>query len=221
MAYTLILASKSPRRKELLAWADVPFHIKTVSVKENGKSKLPGPLAKEIARKKGLAVYSYFQLDKGFGSKFFPLIVAADTIVEINGKILGKPANKNQAKKMLRLLAGKTHRVYTGVFIVALDCKTKKYREKVFVAKSSVVFDHIDKDLLERYLNSDESLDKAGAYGIQGAALTFISKVSGSYSNVVGFPLSLFMRELKSFLGYKGDLGGKWRQCFVGRLAKT
>ena len=117
---------------------------------------------------------------------------------------------------MLQELAGGVHQVVTGVHISKFDIDQLKYKERQFYIATDVEFDNISDDLLDIYLKSEDSLDKAGAYGIQGQALTFISKVNGSYSNVVGFPLSEFVDQLKDFLGYPNDQTGGWRKVFKG-----
>jgi septum formation protein len=139
------------------------------------------------------------------------LIVASDTVVELKGRIFGKPRDKDDAREMLLTLGGKTHNVVTAVFLKAIfDGEVK---EKVFSVKTQVKFHEIREDILDPYIESKESLDKAGAYGIQGKGLTFVESLKGSYSNVVGFPLVEFLDELKVFLGRKkSDVD--WRNSF-------
>lgn len=130
----------------------------------------------------------------------------------LDGEIINKPANVDEARKILKKLSGKTHEVYTGVsFIFKTENKIIKH---TFFDKTLVTFCSIDHDLLELYLKTGESLDKAGAYGIQGRALGFIEKLDGSYSNVVGFPLDKVLLNLKSILGYKADETGLFRLHF-------
>jgi septum formation protein len=134
------------------------------------------------------------------------IIVGADTIVVIDQKILGKPSSIEDARSMLQRLSGREHSVYTSV--VLLHGK----RERVFTIETQVTFNPIPESLLQSYLDSKDSLDKAGSYGIQGESLSFISAVKGSYSNVVGFPLSHFITELTEFLGL--NLESDWRTSF-------
>jgi len=212
--YSLILGSQSPRRKELLSWMKVPFEIICSDVDENSEISDPREMVEAIALRKARAVFDLCTVKEGFGQTFFPLIVTADTIVCLNKKVYGKPKDVNDARRMLLELSGKDHKVLTGVTILAFNPETNKAKERTFSCGTHVVFDNITEDILENYLASGESLDKAGSYGIQGQTLTFISHLEGSYSNVVGFPLSHFIEELKVFLDYPHDEVGQWRKLF-------
>jgi septum formation protein len=198
--YRLVLGSQSPRRKELLGWIDVPFDIITSQAEEHSDAKDPVKYCEDIAHIKGQDVFSKLE------DKSSSLVVSSDTMVFLGDEILGKPKDRNQAKEMLQMLSGQTHKVVTSVLLKTAE------KEKVFSIESHVTFDNIDPKTLELYLDSEESLDKAGAYGIQGKGLIFISHLEGSYSNVVGFPLNDFIRELKIFLEVGSD---DWRQYFV------
>lgn len=198
--YNFVLGSASPRRKELISHLDIPFTIETSFAEEVSNSIEPKKFCEDIAKLKGEDVWSKKTRER-------ELLVSSDTIVCIHDEILGKPKDREEAKVMLLKLSGETHKVITSVFI-----KTKK-KEKVFSVESLVTFDTIDDETLELYLDSSDSLDKAGAYGIQGKGLSFINHLAGSYSNVVGFPLSDFVRELKEFLDV--DPNGSWRDYFV------
>ncbi len=192
--YKLILASTSPRRKELLGHLKIPFEIMTKNVVEESNAQNPKDFCMEIAFLKGEAVATELK-EQGSLQDYF--IISADTIVSLNDKIFGKPRDRAEAQMFLKELAGKTHSVYTAVAVIVLkdDIKTTFS----FVDESLVTFDKISDELLKLYLDKCDSLDKAGAYGIQGPSLTFISKVEGSYSNVVGFPLSRFVQETAKF----------------------
>jgi septum formation protein len=214
--YSLVLGSKSPRRKELLGWLNIPFEIITSHAEERSDKGTPKEVAEDIARVKGDAVYKKCAETDGYGKTYFPLVIASDTIVVLGDKILGKPTSVDDARSMLKSLAGKTHLVITGVYIGFLDIKTGKISEKIFSSQTDVQFDEISDDLLENYLATGESMDKAGSYGIQGKGLTFISNLNGSYSNVVGFPLNEFVAQLKAVLGFPGDDKGLWRDVIHG-----
>lgn len=188
----LILASASPRRKELLGHLNLPFQIMTSNVPEVSDSADPVVYASDIARLKGLAIYEKLKNEKSNH-----LIVSADTIVVFKDKIYGKPQNKEEARLFLSELAGNTHSVFTAVSMILNH--DNKMSEISFVDESQVSFNTIPPVLMQNYLDTEDSLDKAGAYGIQGPSLTFISKVEGSYSNVVGFPLSRFIDECQTF----------------------
>lgn len=212
--YTLILASKSPRREELLSLVKIPFEISAAKINEKSHFTDPVKIAQDIAKQKGVAVYKEMEKRKNFKKSFFPLIVAADTIVSLKDKVFGKPKNITEAEDMLLELSGKKHQVTTGVYLALVDIDNKNFRENSFYTTTSVQFTSITQDLLGDYLARNDSLDKAGAYGIQSGALTFVSQIQGSYSNVVGFPLSDFIFELKSFIGHDNDHTGLWKNLF-------
>lgn len=213
--YSLILGSKSPRRKELLEYLNIPFETIPSNIDEIGDETNPFDLAQDIARDKGIFVYKLLEKRPHFGQSFFPLVIGCDTIVVLDKKVYGKPKDAQDAGRMLLELSGRTHQVITGVHLGRCDLKTRQYLSKEFYVSSKVRFDRITQDILESYLCTGDSLDKAGAYGIQGPSLTFISYLEGSYSNVVGFPLSDFTKELKDFLGYSDDSAGRWRELFL------
>jgi septum formation protein len=207
--FKLILASASPRRKELLGHLGIPFEIQTKNIPENSQLTEPAAYALEIAQSKGDAVLNELVVAQ---SAHRLVVVSADTIVCLDGKIYGKPKDKDQARDFLSELSGKTHSVLTAVAI------TLRYNGQThqlgFVDESFVTFDPISTDIMEKYLLTGDSLDKAGAYGIQGPSLTFISKVEGSYSNVVGFPLSRFVAEIEQLFKQKFPQGPSWFEHF-------
>ena len=209
----LILASGSPRRKELLGWLNIPFEIKSSDVEEVTEKVDPFEIAEDLAALKGRDIFNIYSQESGFGEDLFPFIISSDTIVTLGDKVYGKPKDSEDARRMLLELEGREHRVVTGVFLTCID-SDGVLQERVFSCESEVTFEKIDRDLLEIYLESGESLDKAGAYGIQGRSLRFISNLKGSYSNVVGFPISDFLREFKDFLGHKESTKGEWRELF-------
>lgn len=189
-----VLASASPRRKELIGHLKVPFEIISLNVPEESEEVDPVAYSLEIARAKGKAVLAKLAHDHSQGSFF---VVSADTIVCLGNKIFGKPSNREEARKFLAELKGRSHSVFTAVsatlFIHGIE------KDFSIVEESRVTFNDMSNAILERYLDTGDSLDKAGAYGIQGPSLTFISKVEGDYANVVGFPLSRFVLECESF----------------------
>lgn len=199
--FQLILGSQSPRRKELLSWANIPFKIITADLDEISNEEDPAEVAMDIASQKGNAVFEKANDYKN------PFVISSDTIVVLDNKIYGKPKNREDAKLILSELSDKTHYVITGVSFIFHDENGRK-REHKFYDKTDVTFNEITPDLMENYLNTNDSLDKAGAYGIQGPSLTFISNVNGSYSNVVGFPLDKVIGELSIILG------DQWRARF-------
>lgn len=198
--FTLILGSQSPRRKELLSWLKIPFQIVTADLDEISNETNPEKVAQDLASQKAHAVKEKCQqYPHGF-------IMASDTIVVLDGKIYGKPKDVNEARVILNELSNRTHKVITGVSFLFND--GTRTREHCFFDSTDVTFNEITPVLMEAYLETKDSLDKAGAYGIQGPSLTFISKINGSYSNVVGFPLDKIVTELGIILG------DDWRKKF-------
>ena len=200
--FLLVLGSQSPRRKELLGWLNIPFEIVTADLDEISHETDPADIAVDLASQKAHAVSKKIDIAK------HPFVISSDTIVVLNNKIYGKPKDVNEAKVILSELSDKTHFVITGVSFYFFDRQMQKMKEHLFYDSTEVTFNEITPDLMENYLATKDSLDKAGAYGIQGPSLTFISNVNGSYSNVVGFPLDKIVSELKIILGEN------WRERF-------
>lgn len=189
----LILASKSPRRSELLNQAGYPFRVEVSEAEEIMDLAIePAKLVQENAFKKAQAV-----VDK-LGSEV--AVVGADTIVSLESEIFGKPKDLDDAKRMLRALSGKEHYVSTGVVLIV--------KGNVFsdVATTKVRFGELSEKMIEHYIQSGEPMGKAGAYAVQGRAAVFIKGICGSYSNVVGLPLYL-LTEMAKKAGV--DLYGK------------
>lgn len=172
-----ILGSTSPRRKELLERVGLKFKVVPPDIDEKTKeNEPPWDFVKRIAIEKLKSIQSRVDED-------LP-ILTADTVVFINGRILGKPSSIEEAKETLKTLSGNWHRVYTGY---ALKCGKKFYRRSV---KSKVKIMKLSEEVIDWYISTGEPLDKAGAYGIQGIGSFMIESIRGSYSNVVGLPLS-------------------------------
>jgi septum formation protein len=189
----LVLASQSPRRRELLEEAGYQFRVSHVEVSENIDINLnPGANAVHLAVKKAKACldsYNYLN-SKGF------LIIAADTIVVLGDQILGKPPSFSAACEFLRRLSGKTHSVITGVSLIESG-STKSWEG---CEETLVTFRALSESEIHDYVSSGEPMDKAGAYAIQGGGGKFVSSYSGSWSNVVGLPLE----KLETILKQKG-----------------
>lgn len=198
--FKLILGSASPRRKELLAYTYCSFEIKTSEIDEVSDETLVDNWVMDIAYKKARDVFD--TIKSGTPNA---LVIGADTIVCLGDKILGKPKSVENARETLISLSGKEHFVLTGV------CFVSNNKIKKFVVKTKVNFKNITADFLEKYLETGEAMDKAGAYGIQAHALGFIGDIHGSYSNVVGLPLAELVDELKDYLGCPNDSTGVWR----------
>lgn len=185
MIKEVILASKSPRRLELLTM--LGYVVKTVvsDVDEASvKADSPSSLAAKLAHLKAHAVADELQ-------KTDLPIIAADTLVEVNGEILGKPIDRDDAKRMLLLLSDSEHFVHTGISVICNG------REINICDSAKVFFRAIDGDELEAYLDSGEPFDKAGAYGIQGKAGAFVKKIEGDFFSIMGLPLCALTEALK------------------------
>ncbi len=184
--YKIVLASNSPRRKELLSGLDISYEVKTLpDVDESFPSNLNGDeIATYIAKTKADAYKSLLEDDT--------LIITADTIVLLNGKVYGKPKDENDAKQMLRELSGKTHSVITGV------CITTRKKQHAFNVSSEVRFAVLDESEINYYVEKYKPLDKAGAYGIQEwIGYVAVEYISGSYFNIMGLPIQRLYQELK------------------------
>jgi septum formation protein len=183
----LLLASASPRRADLLTTAGYEFDILPADVDESiRQGELPEPYVRRVAEAKAAAVES-----KAKGR----IVLAADTVVVVDGRILGKPVDDGDAARMLRLLSGRRHDVMTAVTVrTAGDPITGDTR----VETSAVELAHLSMAEIDWYVSTGEPMDKAGAYAIQGLASRFVTRIEGSYSNVVGLPVALVSVMLKA-----------------------
>lgn len=184
----IILASASPRRRELLEQGGIHFTVIPSQAEEKITTEQPGQVVEELSYLKCSDIY-----EKSLGDV---LVIGADTVVASEGKILGKPSSQKDAVKMLQSLQGREHEVYTGVTIMARE--GNENRKKTFHEKTKVVFYPMSDEEIRSYVNTGESMDKAGAYGIQGKSAVFIKEISGDYNNVVGLPLARLYQELKN-----------------------
>lgn len=181
----LVLASTSPRRRELLALFGLPFDVVASRFDEDSLPPVglaPADYVIRLASGKAAEVAARTQGNA--------LVLGADTTVVLDGDFLGKPADAEDARAMLRRLSGRTHQVYTGLCLVPVQAGVMG-DAVTDAARTDVTFDPIPEDALRAYVATDEPLDKAGAYGIQGRALSFIPAIHGDYFNVVGLPLEL------------------------------
>lgn len=208
--YKLILASGSPRRSELLSWTGLPFTVLKSNVEEVSPFSEPRELVADLARQKGADVFT--MICNEALSYHLPMVISSDTIVCLEDEVLGKPKDIDQAREMLQKLSGKNHKVLTAVCLHYKAQDNGALKTMNFVEESEVEFQRIIPDVLEHYLESKDSLDKAGAYGIQAQALTFIKGLRGSYTNVMGFPLSEFVIKLKELVENEGFKN--WREAF-------
>lgn len=209
--FELILASQSPRRRELLGHTGLKFTAISLDVDETATSITPKEVALEISGKKIKGAHQH--CDKQQNPLNNPFYIVSDTLVTIDDQILGKPQDKSEARAMLNQLAGREHTVYTSVGFTWKN-EQGEWKEHYFVDAAKVTFDQIDDRMMDIYLDTGESMDKAGAYGIQGPALVFIGDLKGSYSTVMGFPLSRFMHEIENLLNQEFQFNGHWRELF-------
>lgn len=187
----IILASGSPRRRELLDQMGLEYDVILSKVDESSSGELPpSELVQVLARMKAKAVAKKIRAKKEEA-----LVIGADTIVVLEGQVLGKPENNLDAEKMLERLSGIMHKVYTGVAIVDVKSAT----EEVFVQKTNVYMKSISQEEITAYVLTGEPLDKAGSYGIQGKGGVFIEKIEGDYFSVMGLPISKLYESLKKF----------------------
>ena len=188
MKYKLILASNSPRRKELLAGLDVQFEVRIIpGIDESYPETLPTmEIAEYIAQKKAKAYRETMADDE--------LIITADTIVVLDDKVLGKPKDAEEARCMLHALSGKTHQVVTGVVL------TTKELQKHFSVVSNVTFKTLSDNEIDYYVDTYKPMDKAGAYGIQEwIGYVGVTRLEGSYFNVMGLPVQRIYEAMKEF----------------------
>ncbi len=178
----IILASASPRRRELLEQAGIPFEVVVSDAEEVITKSEPGAIVRELSLCKANTVAGRYP---------GRLVLGADTIVALDGRVLGKPKDEEEAGQMLRALQGRTHEVYTGVTLIK-----GTWRESFYEAAQVKVYPMSEKEI-EAYIRTGEPMDKAGAYGIQGKFAVYIEKISGEYNTIVGLPIARLYQELK------------------------
>jgi MAF protein len=183
----LVLASKSPRRRELLMNAGYSIRISPSDANEEVSEIYPEEKVLAIAKKKGIDVYEKYKNDDQ------AVVLSADTIVVINDEVLGKPKDKAEAREMITKLQGNSHYVFTAVYI-----KSQEY-EDCFVEKTEVNVSSMTNEEIEQYIETKEPYDKAGGYGIQGIFSQYISSINGDYYNVMGLPINKVKQILKKY----------------------
>ena len=188
----VVLASASPRRKELLLQAGIRAEILPSHKEERSRAKTPAALVKALSAGKAE--------DIAAGQPDGTIVIGSDTVVVRDGEILGKPKNADDAVRMLKSLAGRTHHVYTGVTLIL--CGEKK---RTFFEKTAVSVFPMTEEEIRSYVESGDPLDKAGAYGIQGPFGAYIRQIRGDYTCVVGLPLGRTVWELKQLLKQEGE----------------
>ena len=210
----IILASASPRRRELLSQIGLEFTVMPSEVEEDPKSTLPQDVVIELSKEKardvwmkitegdtgvmysgagdGTAGYGKSEEDSQINSRDDSLVISADTVVAVEGEILGKPKDGEDAVRMLGLLSGKEHQVYTGVTMIWVDREGKQEEYSFYVCTGVVMYRMNRAEIME-------PMDKAGAYAVQGRAAAYIKSIRGEYSNVVGLPVGRLFQEMKAW----------------------
>lgn len=196
MKRKLILASASPRRREILEQAGFSFTVFTADVIEDIVGQPPAVTVEKLSEKKALAAIKLWEEQNHPED---PVILAADTVVALGEEILLKPADRSQAVQMLRRLQGRDHQVYTGVTLVWYEKHgtEKEKKQLTFSEKTQVTFYPMTEEEIQAYVDTGEGEDKAGAYAIQGLGMKYIQKIEGDYHNVVGLPLAAIYQKAK------------------------
>ena len=200
--YKVILASQSPRRREIMAMAGFSFEVMPAEGEEKSDALRPDELTMMLSKAKAEEIY---EKENGkmaeAGSDRPLLVIGADTVVAYNGEILGKPKDLADAYRMLRLLSGHVHQVYTGVTLILANSDGTGGEpgvcRRTFYEKTDVSFHELTDEEILQYIHTEEPLDKAGSYAIQGAFGKYIQKIDGDYYNVVGLPIQRIWQELK------------------------
>lgn len=183
----IILASASPRRRELLEQIGVSFEVCPGKGEEIFEGERPEEMVMELSFRKAEEIFVQTGGDA--------LVIGADTVVALDNEILGKPKDRKEAKDMLMSLQGRAHHVYTGVTLMIREGNTERSRK--FYEQTEVEFYPVSEEEAEAYVATGEPDDKAGAYGIQGKSAVFVKKIDGDYNNVVGLPVARLYQEAK------------------------
>lgn len=189
MKNKIILASASPRRRELLEWAGVNFQVVTGNGEEHITETEPSRIVEELSAEKAFQVAETISEEEG------TVVIGADTIVSFQGKILGKPSDKADSRKTLEMLQGNTHQVYTGVTIAFF--REGRWQRRSFSECTDVTFYPVSEEEIEAYVATGDPADKAGSYGIQGPFGIYVKEIRGDYHNVVGLPVARLLYEGK------------------------
>lgn len=196
----IILASGSPRRRELLSQIGLSFTVRVSEADEHTEETKPEKLVCILSERKALAVWDELTEEE----KKESILIGADTVVAVDDRILGKPADETEAFRMIKLLQGRSHQVYTGVTILRQgglqpfedETNTCGIQKKQFFEKTDVLVYPMSEEEITAYVKTGEPLDKAGAYGIQGSFAAYIQGINGDYSNVVGLPVGRLYHEI-------------------------
>ena len=193
----IVLASASPRRRELLEQIGLAFEVSVSHVEEKTIAVEPGLVVEELSRQKAEAVLETLTCTEDV------LVIGSDTVVSADGRILGKPSGEKDAVRMLERLSGRSHEVYTGVTLLyrTWGMSAAQVRQRIFHEMTKVDFYPMTQQEIADYVASGDCLDKAGAYGIQGLCARYIRGIEGDYHNVVGLPVGRLYQEMKELTG--------------------
>ena len=183
----IILASSSPRRRELLEKAGVHFQVMPSQEEEHIEKKEPAQIVENLSWQKAASVASKTGQDV--------IVIGSDTLVAYEGRVLGKPRDEEEAVETLKLLQGNTHQVYTGVTVIVRD--KEEEITKTFSRRTDVTFYPVDEKEIRAYVATGDPMDKAGSYDIRGDFSVYIKEIYGDYNNVVGLPVSMLFLEMK------------------------
>lgn len=189
----IVLASASPRRKELLLQIGIVPEIVVSHVEEKVTSDIPSEVVMELASQKAMDVAQIMEAGT--------LVIGSDTVVAIDGKILGKPKSHEEAHEMIAELAGRTHQVYTGVCLIWKGTGPQEDKTVTFFDETDVEVCEMSEKEIHEYAMSAEPMDKAGSYAVQGFFARYIRSLRGSYANVMGLPVSRLYQEMKALCG--------------------
>ncbi len=193
----IVLASASPRRRELLEQIGLAFEVSVSHVEEKTIAVEPGLVVEELSRQKAEVVLETLTCTEDV------LVIGSDTVVSADGRILGKPSGEKDAVRMLERLSGRSHEVYTGVTLLYRTggMSAAQVRQRIFHEMTKVDFYPMTQQEIADYVASGDCLDKAGAYGIQGLCARYIRGIEGDYHNVVGLPVGRLYQEMKELTG--------------------
>lgn len=196
----LILASASPRRRELLNQIGMEFEVMPSGVEEKTKSTVPYEMVVELSARKAQDIFDGLSEEKSNTA----VVVGADTVVAVENRILGKPKDEKEAGEMLSLLQGRTHQVYTGVTLIWKKHGQQSLEGEAgctsFYERTDVTMYPMSMEEIRAYVESGEPMDKAGAYGIQGKCAAYVKEIRGDFYNVVGLPVARLYQEMKKLL---------------------
>lgn len=204
----IYLASASPRRREILEKIGMDAQIRVSGADEDTELTDPADIVELLSRRKAESVADEIDADPDADLTEGYCVIGADTVVSIDGRILGKPVDEDDARRMLLTLSGRTHQVYTGVSLVirrpetGADHSAPEHEIISFHEKTDVVFCEMTDEEIDAYIATGDPMDKAGAYGVQSYAAPFVSAIYGDYYNVMGLPASRLYHELKRRINY-------------------